>query len=81
MKMNVVVYSEELNKEDIQVLLQSIRDCEQKSFPDKTMVVAVFVPEMSTEEMTEILSQIKPPFKQGPMVLAGLSDKSDCRNK
>ncbi len=81
MKMNVVVYSEELNKEDIRLLLQGIRDCEQNSFPDKTIVVAVFVPELSTKDATEILSQIKPPFKQGPMVLAGLSDKSDCRNK
>ena len=79
MKMNVVVYSEELNKEDIQVLLQGIRDCEQNSFPDKTIVVAVFVPELSTEDVTEILSQIKPPFKQGPVVLAGISDKSDFK--
>jgi len=75
MKMNVVVYSEELNKEDIRVLLQGIRDCEQKSFPDKAIAVAVFVPELSTEEMTEILSQMKPPFKQGPVILAGVSDK------
>ena len=76
MKMNVVVYSEELNKEDVQMLLQSIRDCERNSFPDKTIVVAVFVPELSTQDVTEILSQMKPPFKQGPLVLAGITDSS-----
>ncbi len=76
MRMNVVVYSEELTKEDIRALLQGIRDCEQKSFPDKTIVVAVFAPEMSTEGITEVLSQIKPPFKQGPVVLSGVNDKS-----
>lgn len=79
MKMNVVVYSEELAKEDIRLLLQSIRDCEQKSFPDKTIAVAVFVPELSMEEVTVILSQIKPPFKQGPAVLAGVSDKGELQ--
>ena len=72
--MNVVVYSEELNKEDVQMLLQSIR--ERNSFPDKTIVVAVFVPELSTQDVTEILSQMKPPFKQGPVVLAGINDSS-----
>ncbi len=76
MKMNVVVCSEELTKEDVRALLQSIRDCEQNSFPDKTIVVAVFVPELSTEDVTEILSQMKPPFKQGPVVLAGITDSS-----
>jgi len=75
MKMNVVVYSEDLTKDDLRLLLQSIRDCEQTSFPDKTIVVAVFVPELSTQEVTEILSQMKPPFKQGPVVLAGVSNK------
>ncbi len=79
MKMNVVVYSEELTKEDIRLLLQSVRDCEQNSFPDKAIVVAVLVPELSTEEVTEILSQIRPPFKQGPIVLSGVSDKSDFK--
>jgi len=79
MKMNVVVYSEELNKGDVRLLLQSIRDCEQSSFPDKTIVVAVFVPEMSTQDITEILSQIKPPFKQGPVVLVEINDRSDFK--
>jgi hypothetical protein len=73
--MNVVIYSEDLTKDDLRLLLQSIRDCEQNSFPDKTIVVAVFVPELSTQEITEILSQMKPPFKQGPVVLAGVSNK------
>jgi hypothetical protein len=75
MKMNVVIYSEDLTKDDLRLLLQGIRDCEQTSFHDKAIVVAVFVPELSTQEVTKILSQMKPPFKQEPVVLAGVSNK------
>jgi len=57
-------------------LLQSIRDCEQQTFPDKVIGIALLVPELSKEEMTEIISRVKPPFKQGPMVLAGINQRS-----
>ncbi len=71
MRTNIVIYSEELTKEDIQLLLQSVRDCEQESFPDKEVGIAVFVPELTVEVLTTIISGIKPPFKHGPMVFKG----------
>lgn len=71
MKTNIIIYSEDLNKEDIQLLLQRIRDCEQKSFPQKEMGVFLFVPELTTDEGTAIMSSIKPPFRHGPLVLGG----------
>lgn len=69
MKTNIIIYSEELTKEDIQLLLQSIRDSEQKSFPEKEIGVFLFVPELTTDEGAAIMSSIKPPFQHGPFVL------------
>ncbi len=77
MKVNVVVYSEDLTREDIQLLLQSIRDCEQKLFPQKEIGIFLFVPELTTEEGTTIMAGIKPPFKFGPFALGGRGKSSD----
>jgi len=71
MKVNIIIYSEELTKEDIQFLLQKIRDCEQESFPQKEVGVFLFVPEMTTGECTDIMDGVKPPFKEGPFALGG----------
>lgn len=75
MKLNVVIYSEELTREDLGRLLKSIRDCEQSAFPDRAMVIAIFAPEMPAEDVAAILQDLKPPFKQEPVVLAGTSHK------
>jgi hypothetical protein len=75
MKLNVVIYSEELTREDLRRLLKSIRDCEQGILADKAIAVAIFAPEMPAEEVTAILQGLKPPFKQEPVVLAGISNK------
>ena len=48
MKINIVIQSEQLTKEDLQVLLQGIRDCEHRCFRDKTISIAVFVPELAS---------------------------------
>ena len=71
MKVNIIIYSEELTKEDIQSLLQGIRDCEQESFPQKAVGVFLFVPELTTGECTAIMDGVKPPFKDGPFTLGG----------
>ena len=71
MKTNIVIYSEDLTKEDVQLLLQSIRDCEQKSFPDKEIGIAAFVPELTHQECEQLLTEIKPPFKYGPIAMGG----------
>jgi len=74
MKTNIVIFSDELTKEDIQLLLQAIRDCEQKSFQDKEMGIAVFVPSLTNDECSEIIRGMKPPFKHGPIALGGKRD-------
>ncbi len=76
MKTNIVIYSEDLTKEDVQLLLQSIRDSEQKSFPDKEIGIAVFVPELTTDECSEIIKDMRPPFKDGPIALGGRKSES-----
>jgi|GEM_PF-1534207 hypothetical protein len=70
--MNIIVYSEELSREDIQALLQAIRDCEQKNFPDKAIGIFAVIPFLNSAECTEVLKSIKPPFIGGePMIFGG----------
>lgn len=60
--MNIILMSDDLNKDDIQKLMQAIRDCEQKYFKEKGLGVFLFVPTLTTEECTAILGSIEPPF-------------------
>jgi len=69
MKVNISIQSEQLSKEDLQLLLQYIRDCEQKNFPDKEIHITIDAPDMSAEEIKEILTEIKPPLKYGPFTI------------
>ncbi len=78
MKVNVVLYSEGLTKEDVQLLLQSVRDCEQKLFPEKEIGIFLFVPDLTAEEGTSMMAGIKPPFKFGPFALGGRRKSSDA---
>jgi len=68
MKINLSVTSDQLNKEDLRALLQAIRDCEMATFPDKEIYVSAEAPELGTDEMTEILTSIKPPYYYGPVI-------------
>lgn len=68
MKVNLSVKSDQLSKEDLRALLQAIRDCEKATFPDKEIYVSAEAPELSTDEMTEILTSIKPPYDYGPVI-------------
>lgn len=68
MKVNVQVKSEQLKKEDLRLLLQAIRDCEQKNFKDKEIFIGAEVPDLTADEMGEILKSIKPPFTYGPVI-------------
>lgn len=65
MEVKVSIQSKQLSKEELLLLIQAIRDCEQKSFPDKEIFIWVDAPELIREEMTHILTSIKPPFKHG----------------
>lgn len=67
MQVKVTIKSEELSKEELQQLIQSIRDCEQKWFPNKEISIWVEVPELTSDECQQILTSIKPPYKYGPI--------------
>ena len=68
MEVKLTLSSQQLTKEEIRLLIQSIRDCEIKYFPNKEISIWIEVPELTTAECTEILTSIKPPYKYGPSV-------------
>jgi len=68
MRVKLTVESNELTKEDLKSLLQAIRDCELCRFPDKKISILAEVPDFTTNEMTEILTSIEPPYKYGPVI-------------
>jgi hypothetical protein len=63
------IHSKQLSKEELQALIQGIRDAEQKSFRDKEIRIWVDAPELTKAEISEILTSIKPPYKYGPFHL------------
>jgi len=67
MEVKVTIGSNQLTKEELRLLLQSIRDCEVKSFPDKEIAIRVEAPELTAKECAEILTSVKPPYKYGPI--------------
>jgi len=69
MEVTVTIKSKQLSKEELQALIQAIRDCEQESFRDKEIFIWVEAPELTKAEMSEILTSIKPPYKYGPFNL------------
>lgn len=69
MKTTIYLQSEQLDKEDLRTLLQAIRLCEMATFPSKEIYIKVEIPELSTDEVTKILTSIKPPFKWGPKII------------
>ena len=66
MQVKVVIESKQLSKEELRALIQDIRDCEQKCFPDKKISIWIEVPELTSAECAEILTSIKPPYNYGP---------------
>jgi len=65
MKVKLTLNSQQLTKEELRCLIQSIRNCEQKAFPDKEISIWIEVPELSKSECREILASIKPPYGHG----------------
>jgi len=68
MKMTITIKSDELDKDELRVILQAIRTVEQRAFPEKKIYVSAEVPELSSDDMTEILTSIKPPYGYGPVI-------------
>lgn len=62
MKVTIQLICENLSKEELAALLQAIRDCEQQHFAAKDLMVLVDAPELTTDEMIQLVGSIKPPF-------------------
>jgi hypothetical protein len=69
MEVTCTIKSKQLSKEELQALIQGIRDAEQRSFPDKEIFIWIDAPELNKAELSEILTSIKPPYKYGPFHL------------
>ena len=63
MKVKLSLESQQLTKEELQLLIQGIRDCEQKSFPDKKISILIEAPDLSAREGEQILASIRPHYK------------------
>ncbi len=68
MRVKVAIQSRDLSKDELGDLLQSIRDCEQRLFKDKEIYISAEAPELTSDEMAEILRKIRPPFTYGPVI-------------
>lgn len=66
MKTNMILYSNELTKVDLRLLLQAIRDCVRRT--EKFIGIFVSVDDLTTAECEEIVASVQPPFKYGPRV-------------
>jgi len=69
MEVKLTLITQQLTREELRQLLQSIRDCEQASFPDKEISIWIEVLELSHSECAEILTSIKPPYEFGPQII------------
>ena len=67
MRVKVTIQGQDLSKEELRHLIQSIRDCEQKHFPNKEIFIWMDLPQLTREEATEILASIKPNYRYGPI--------------
>ena len=65
MEVTVTIGSKELSKEELKLLIQSIRDCEQRSFPKKEIRIWIEAPELTAEEFAKILDSTTPPINMG----------------
>lgn len=64
MEIKVTIRSKQLSKEELRHLIQSIRDCEQKSFPTKEIYIHVDAPGLTFAQVQDILRSIRPPFRE-----------------
>ena len=62
MKIRVVIQSGQLSARELRLLLQSVRDCGQRSFPDKLTYIQLEAPDLSNAEARDLLARIRPPF-------------------
>ena len=69
METTICIQSKDLAKEELCLLIQSIRDCEQKSFPEKEIFILIYAPDLNPTEVSEMLGKIHPGYGDGPVHL------------
>ena len=69
METTICIQSKNLAKEELRLLVQSIRDCEQKSFPEKEIFILIYAPGLNATEVSEMLGKIHPGYGDGPVHL------------
>ena len=69
METTICIQSKDMAKEELRLLVQSIRDCEQKSFPEKEIFILIYAPDLNTTEVSEMLGKIHPGYEDGPVHL------------
>lgn len=74
MKTTITIKSDELDKEELRVILQAIRTVEKRVFPFKKIWISAEVPELSTDEMMEVLNSVNPPLSYGPVLFRFLDE-------
>ncbi len=62
MNITIQLMCEGFSKEELQILLQAIRDCEKTNFPQKNLMMLLDVPDLTVDELTDIIQGLKPPF-------------------
>jgi hypothetical protein len=73
--MKIIIKSEQFNKDNLRLLLQAIRDCEQKNFEDKEIFITVDAPSLGIDEIGDILKSVRPPYNYGPIIYKVREDK------
>jgi hypothetical protein len=81
MRVKVTIQSDELSRDDLQALLLAVRDCEQRFFKEKQIWVQVDAPDLSSTEMTEVLTSISPQYEYGPVIIDRRPREDACGGK
>ncbi|MFP3975883.1 MAG: hypothetical protein ACLFVK_06650 [Dehalococcoidia bacterium] len=66
--MKITIESNQLTKDDLQVLLQAVRGCEQQHFKDKAVYIVVEAPELWSRDVSAIIAGIDPRVGCSPIV-------------
>lgn len=75
MRINLSIKSDELDKDDLRALLQALRTIEQTAFKDKKIFISCEAPDMSNEDMAEVLCSIRPSYNYGPVIFKYLKSQ------
>ena len=63
MDAKIIINCPDVSKEEVRLMLQAVRDCEQQHLLDKRLFVWIDTrPELTMEESKDLLASIRPPW-------------------